>query len=306
MSKAGFQPVLFGDFGKVAKDLFKKKFDFENQLVVLNTSASGEIAIETRLVSANEAPLRGVFKSALKVKDAGKLAGVFESEFHTVSDKESKTSYKFQKLAKNVNVKATLTAVKPEVKGETPDFPEGWFTVEADYAQEYLSGSVAVRSNGGKTLVDGSIALGYDDLAVGGNVVVDTASKVAPTDFNFGAEYRGLDYVVSGRTEKKRTALTLSYSQKLRGQVLAAQATFGLVKPTRSLTFGTDYVVDIDTAVRSYVKVESGKSDAALGFAISHRLNNPNVLLSVATEYTVGQAAIAAGKFGITLTAGDL
>jgi ABC-type uncharacterized transport system ATPase subunit len=159
-------------------------------------------AIETRIVAANDAPLRGVFKTTIPVKTAGALNGVLESEFHTVTDKESKTSYKFNSLAKNLNVKVGLTAVKPEVKGETPDFPEGFASVEADYAQEYVAGSVGVRTNGQKTLADVVLALGYENLSVGGKVTVDTASKAAPTDYNAGMQIVGADYVATAISEK--------------------------------------------------------------------------------------------------------
>jgi hypothetical protein len=303
---AGYQPPLFSNFGKDAKDLFKKTFDFENQIVVKNI-ANNDIAVETRIVSPNEAPLRGVFKSTIPVRNAGTLNGTFESEFHTVADKESKTSYKFNSIVKGVNFKVGLTGVKADVKGETPDFPEGWASVEADYAQEYFAGSAAVRTNGSKTLADVVLALGYDNLSVGGKVTIDTASKAAPTDYNFGAQIVGNGFVATGLTEKKRTALTLSYFQRVdRNQVVGASATFGIAKPTRSLTFGTDYKVDIDTLARAYVKIDSSKDVSTVGLSVTHRLANPKVELGVATEYNVSQAsAPQAAKFGVTVTAGD-
>ena len=61
-----------------------------------------------------------------------------------------------------------MTAVKADVKGETPDFPEGWASAEADYSQEYFAGSLGVRSNGQKTLADVIVALGYENISVGG------------------------------------------------------------------------------------------------------------------------------------------
>lgn len=286
--------------------MFKKQFDFENQLVVKNNANNG-VAIETRIVAANDAPLRGVFKSTVPVRTAGTLSGVFESELNTVADRESKTSYKFNQLAKNVNVKATLTGVKPDVKGCTPDFAEGFATIEADYAQDFVAGSVAVRSNGSKTLADVVLALGYDNVSVGGKVTIDTASKAAPTDYNFGAQINGADFVATGVTEKKRTALTLSYYQKVsRDQTVGASATFGLAKPVRTLTFGTDFRVDVDTAARGYVKVDSSKDVSTVGLAITHRLLTPAIQVGVATEYNVTPSAVSAGKFGVTVTAGDL
>lgn len=298
-----FQPTQFGSFGKDAKDLFKKQFEFENQVVYKSNSP---YAIETRVVAANDAPLRGVFKSTIPVKSLGQFDGTFESEFHTVADRESKTSYKFTKLAKNLTVKLGLTAIKPEVKGETPDFPEGFATVEAEYGQDYVAGSVAVRTNAQKTLADVVLALGYDNLSVGGKVTVDTASKQAPTDYNFGAQYKGVGYVATAVTEKKRTALTLSYSQYVsRAKQIGVSATFGLVKPTRTLTFGSDFAVDIDTQARAYVKIDSTRDSSSVGLAVTHRLLNPSVLVGVATEYTVTPSSVANAKMGVSLTLGD-
>jgi len=134
-------------------------------------------------VASNDNSLRGVFKTTVPVRTIGLGNGTYESEFHTVADKESKMSYKFTKLYKGLSVKVGATGVKPEVKGETPDFPEGWVSAEAEYAQDYVSGSVAVRTNQQKTLVDVVAAIGYDNLSIGGKVVIDAASKAAPTDY---------------------------------------------------------------------------------------------------------------------------
>lgn len=248
-----------------------------------------------------------MFKSSVPVKNVGTASGVLDTEFHTVASRESKVSYNFGSLAKGLNVKVGVTGVKPQVKGETPDFPEGWASVEADYAQEYVSGSVGVRTNGQKTLADVVLSLGYDNIAVGGKVVVDTASRAAPTDFNFGAQIVGADFTATAVTEKKRTALTLSYYHVVSGsQTVGAQATFGLEKPTRSLTFGTDVKVDATTKARTYIKVDSTKDSSSVGLAVTHRLLTPNAIIGVASEYVVSPVAVSAGKFGVTVSVGDL
>jgi hypothetical protein len=241
------------------------------------------------------------------VKSLGQLNGTFDSEFHTASDRESKTSYTLNNLGvKGLSLKLALNAVKPEVKGETPDFPEGYATAEAEYGQEYVAGSVGVRTNFQKTLADVIVALGYDNLSVGGKVTVDTASKQAPTDYNFGAQYKGNQYVATAVTEKKRTALTLSYSQNVsRTQAIGVSATFGLVKPTRTLTFGSDFAIDIDTKARAYVKIDSTRDVSSVGLAVSHNLLNPAVTIGVATEYNVTPSSVANAKMGVSLTLGE-
>jgi len=303
--RLSFTPPLFGSFGKKAKDLFKKKYEFEHQLKVLNTTADGK-AIETSVVFPTDKQVRGVFKSAVPVRSLGQLNGTFESEFHTVAEKESKTSYKFSNLIKGGFVKVGITGVKADSKNDTADFPEGWATVEAEYSQEYVGGNVAVRTNGQKTLVDAVLAVGYDNLSVGGKATIDVASKQAPQDYNFGAEYAGADYVASAVTEKKRSVLSLSYFQQIaKAHTVGAQASFGLVKPSRSLQFGTDYRVDPDTTVRAFAKVEAGKDTTVLATAVEHKLYKPNVLLGVAAEFNISPSNVTAGRMGIQATLGD-
>jgi hypothetical protein len=300
-----FQPPLFGDFGKKAKDLFKKKYEFDNQLVVINKTADGH-SVESKIIAANDAPLRGHFKSTCNVKTWGQMNGVCESEFHTVADKESKVSYKFTEFMKNLSVKLSLVGVRPEVKGETPDFPEGWGAAEATWSQDYFSGSAGVRSNGQKTLLDFVGAIGYENFSVGGKAVADLASKAAPNDVNFGVEYlsRNNDYVVSAYTEKKRSTLVVSYLQNItKKHSIGASLSYGLTKPGRTLTVGTDYPVDIDTTLRAFAKIDSNKDNATVSVAAEHRLSN--ALVGVAAEFNVAPSATTAGKLGVSVTLGD-
>lgn len=302
---AAFTPPLFGAFGKKTKDLFKKKFDFEHQLKVVNNTADAK-TIETAVVFPTDKQVRGVFKSSIPVSNLAQANGVFETEFHTVADKESKTSYKFTNLFNGGFVKFGVTSVKADAKNDTADFPEGYATVEAEYQQEYVSGNASVRTNGQKTLVDAVLAVGYDKLSVGGKVVVDAASKQAPQDYNFGAEYAGADYIAAAVTEKKRSVLSLSYFQRVsKTHTVGAQATFGLVKPSRALQFGTDYEVDRDTTVRASARVESGKDTTVVATAVEHKLNNPRILLGVAAEFNISPNNVTAGRMGITATLGD-
>ncbi len=85
-------------------DLFKKKYEFDHQLKVVNRTVDGN-EIETAVVAQGDSPLRGVFKSTLPVRTLGVLNGTFASEFHTVANRESKTSYAFTNLFKGGLVK---------------------------------------------------------------------------------------------------------------------------------------------------------------------------------------------------------
>jgi len=223
-----------------------------------------------------------------------------------VSNKESKTSYKLKQLYKGYTLKVGVVSIKPEVGSETPDFPEGWFFAENEYKSGQFGGSVGVRSNGEKNLVDLTASVAYQNLAVGGKATLDTASKAPPNDWNFGVEYSGTGYVATVQTEAKRTKLNASYYQNVtRKYAIGATATVGLTKPTRALQVGVDYNIDIDTTARSYLKVDSSKDNSTVGLAIEHRLGDPNVLIGVASEWNVAPASTSVGKFGFSLTFGD-
>jgi hypothetical protein len=300
-------PPLFGDFGKDAKDLFKKKYDFDNQAKFISKPATGG-SIETTVVAANDQPLRGVFLSKVPVTSFGRLNGDFESEFHTVAEKESKMTYKLTNLSKALTVKLGLSGVK--CKESCPNsFKEGWGLVETEYKSDHFTGSAGVRTDGQLTLVDLVAATGIDKLSVGAKATINTADRSAPNDYNFGAQYNGVDYVASAVTENKRSVLNLSYFQRLasKPRVHNFGATFalGLAKPTRTFTVGSDYRIDADTSVRAHAKIDSEKSGTLIQTSVQHRLLNPNLLLGVSAEFNAAPQALTAGRVGVSLTFGD-
>jgi len=303
-----FRPPQFGKFGSLSKDLFKKKYDYDYTATFKNRTADGYV-VETSAVASNNAPLRGLLKSSWPVKSLGAASGVVESEFHTVPDRESKISYQFNKLAPGLSVKLGLTGVKPSPKGETPDFPEGWASAELEYKRDYLAAQTTVRTNQAKTMVDASLALGYNNLSVGGKVSVDAAqlTKKVPEDFNYGVQYDGVDYSMSLATDKKHTVVNASYFQNVSTrQTVGAQFTQALNKAQRTLTFGSEYRVDPDTTIRGYAKVDSSKDSTTVAAAVQHRLVNPNALVGVAAEFDVAPNAVSTNKYGLTLTFGDM
>jgi len=292
---------------KDAKDLFKKKYEFDNQAKFLIKTVN-DGSIETTIVASNDVPLRGIFKSTINFKDMGRLNGKFESEFHTVVEQESKSSYKID-VAKGTTFKVGLSSVKS--KEQCPNSSkEGWASAELEYSKDYLSGSVGVRTDGQLTLVDGAASVGCDNISVGAKVTLDTASKSAPNDYNFGAQYNACDYIVSAFTEKKRSILNFSYFHRLssvrsRPHNFGAVLAVGLNKPSRTLTVGTDYWVDADTTIRAQAKIDSASTSTTLQTSVEHRLLNPNVQLAVAASFDVTPQTVTPGRVGVSLTFGD-
>jgi len=298
-------PPLFGNFGKDAKDLFKKKYEFENQAKFISKASNGG-SIETTVVASNDQALRGVFKSTVPVKNLGRMNGTFESEFHTVPDKESKITYK-SCLGKGASVKVGLSGLKCKEQC-AGGFKEGWASAEVEYGTDYFSGSLGVRTDGQLTLVDGVASVGYDNVSVGGKVTVDTASKSAPNDYNLGVQYNGCDFIASAFTENKRSVLNVSYFQRFASgpqQNFGAVLAIGLTKPSRTLTVGTDYKVDADTSVRAQAKIDSSASSTTLMASVEHRLPNPQCLLAVSADFNVTPQTVNPGRVGVSLTFGD-
>ena len=77
------------------------------------------------------------------------------------------------------------------------------------------------------------------------------------------------------------------------------------MKPSRTLTFGADYLVDVDTTVRAFAKVDSAKDVTVVATNVEHRLLHPNLLLGVSSEFNVSPSNVTAGRMGINLTFGD-
>jgi len=298
-------PPLFGNFGKDAKDLFKKKYDFENQAKLVSKTSNGG-TIETSVIASNDQSLRGVFKSSVAIQKLGRANGILESEFHTVADKESKMTYKSDLgFGKGTSVKVGLSGLKCKEQC-AGGFKEGWASAEAEYSTENAAGTLGVRTDGQLTLVDAGVSLGYDCLSVGGKVTVDTASKSAPNDYNFGVQYCGCDYVASAYTENKRSVLNVSIYQRLANKLnFGALLAIGLTKQSRTLTVGTDHRVDADTSIRGQVKIDSTAGNTQLQASVEHRLPNPNVLLAVAADFNVTPQTVTPGRVGVSVTFGE-
>lgn len=273
-------PPQFKDLGKKAKDLFKKQYDYKNEMKV--TSKAGGVKLESVGLSAKSG-LVGSTKANWKDEYLGDI----EVEAH--SSGIAKGQFKLSNITDGVNV---------TVAGDAA----GALSAEAVYAQENVAATAKASHNlnKGSTTVMASATVGFDAVSVGGQVNLDASGSLK--DYNLGLEYATKDLTASVVTSSKADDVTVSYFQKLSCcTVLGASM---LVQPesgTRLYTFGTDYKLDKSTGVK--VKADS---KGVVGTAVTHTLADPKMKVGVSAEFNAaGADAFKAQKFGVSLSFGE-
>jgi hypothetical protein len=278
-----FVPPLFKNFGKSAKDLFSKKYDYQNKLSVKN-SVQSDLTVETSTTSDEKNNLSGSVKVTHKNKDFGKV----EVEVDTKGAASAETT--LSKLAKNVEV-----IVKVSEK------PNGKATVE--YKQDGVAASVAVDYSKSATKAEGSVAAGLDGFAVGGEGTYDfTKSDVAI--YNAGAEYAGKEFYATVKTANKFDKVAGSYFHNINtGRAFKTQVggTFehDFAKKASVLSIGTEHEVDAATLVKGKLD-----SEGAYAAVVEHKLANPAVKINVAAGFN-RSSGLAAQSFGVGFAFGE-
>jgi len=299
-----FVPALYENLGKASADLFKKKFDYKNQVQLKNKSATG-----VTFTSTGEVSDKGVSGSVnLKYKEK---RGEVDTELTTCG--KAKAEFKTKNLAPGV----VLT-----VKGESNPKRDGALAGKAgakapavkatvDYTQEFFAGSVAVDTSlFDYTLVTASGVIGYDGLSVGGELKVDANTRSELEDYNVAAQYQQKDMIATVKTESKAERLTLSYYQDVSSQqAVGAQLAWALDgSDDRKLQLGTAYKVDDVTSfkVKGAAAFKAAGTEGEVAGVIEHRLRNPSLLFALSSSYKVANAkSFSPDKFGVALTFGD-
>jgi len=279
-SGPGYIPTPFTKFGKTCKDLLKKNYNFEHTIKTINRSSRKGVSIESGAQFVEQGPVRGFVKA--KYSNFGLNSffkgGEAELELNTDQTQESKANVKFNNIAKGFSLNF-LTTTKSSDKA----FRRPVGGVEAEYSQEYISLTGTAKSDLDIHKVDGSIALGYDNVSVGASAVVDVTRGSDIVEHNIGAEYSVGEFIASVYTEKNQSELIAAYSQRInRDQLIGAQLKYQLTgRQERSLAVGTEYRVDLDTTIRAKVDLPSGDIAAQ----IDHKLTNPRLSLGVAAQF---------------------
>jgi len=307
MAAKTFTPPKFGDLGKSASDLFKKKFDekkdFKHVVQTKNKTASGLV-----FTSGGDFDSKNNLTGNLKVNYKKESFGEFEGSVSTAGP--AKAELKLKKLVKGLTVTLTgdtapaFATAKPGAK--PPTFSSSTVKLGADYSQDFFSGSASAETQFWKpTILTGSAVIGFDGLSVGGEVKLntDTISKDVE-DYNVGAEYSGSDFTATLKTAEQGSKLTAQYIHKVHADVqVAGEFTTKLDGSDDGRAFGlaTEYKVDASTTLKL-----RGRTDKVVALAVEHRLPNPRVQLGLASSWgIVGFQAWNPKDFGVSLTFGD-
>lgn len=269
-------PPQFKDLGKKAKDLFKKQYDYKNEIKV--TSKTSGVKIESGMGSK--------FAGYSKANWTDEFLGDIEVEAH--SEGVAKGQFKLCNVADGVNVTVAGAAA-------------GDLSVEATYVQDMVAAMAKGSHNidKGATALTASAVVGLDSISVGGQVNLDASG--APTDYNFGASYATSDLVAAVTTAKKAQDISLNVLNKWSSTTtLGASATHSLASGNQSFALGTDMALDKSTQVK--LKVDS---QGKVGTAVVHKLASPQMTVGVSSEFDVGGESLKATKFGISLSFGN-
>lgn len=291
IQKKPFVPPQFTSFGKLPKDLFKKKFEFEHTLKVQSANRSG-LKLESGAILGNAGELKGYVKSTFPRFSFGSVS----AELYTDASSDSKVTLALSGLPKGLTI-------SPSVSAKDKNFGAAMAGVDVNYSQEYFATSVTAKSDLEKHLVDASVSLGERGISVGGNVALDVSSGADVKQMNCGIDYQQDDYTASIFTENNLSTVTAAYFQRLNvDHVLGAQFKYALNGgQARSMTIGSEYRVNANTTVKTKVDVPSGDVAAH----VEHRLANPSVLVGVATAFNLRSQKIAADKIGLNFALGD-
>jgi hypothetical protein len=279
-------PPQFKDLGKKAKDLFKKQYDFKNEVKVFNKGADS-IKIESGGYQGK------ALAGYTKANWTDKSLGAFEVELHsTGSDRAKLVCNKFG----NVGV---------SVEGST----SGALTLDASTNANVAGAAVALAAvvkhnyNKGSTAINASAVFGDNNgVSVGANCDIDASNLTSPTDYNVGCEFTQKDLTATLVTSNQGNDIHCSYFQNVCSSLVLGSSL--VVKPdsgSRLFTFGGEYNMDKATTLK--FKTDS---NGIVGTALTHTLADPSCKVQASAQFDSLSADIfAPQKFGLSLSFGD-
>lgn len=271
-----FVPPQFGDLGKKCKDLFKRQYDFKNEVKVIRKA--GGVKVESG--GYHGKALVGYTKANFKLQDVGDV----EVEVH--SNAEAKGSIKRKQNGVSFNLNSNFSDK---------------VALDGSYSQESIAVKAEVSHvfSKAQTSVCASASVGVDGVSVGGQLSVDQTGS--PKDYNLAAEYSQSDLIASLVTSNKCLDTTASYYQKVSKDLVIGSSMLVKDDQSRLFTFGGDYVLDKDTTLRA-----KADSKGIVSTAISHTLSDPSLKFAVSAQFDAfGSDVLVAQKFGVSMSFGE-
>jgi len=269
----------FRDLGKKAKDLFKKQYDFKNEVKTIS-KAEDTVVVESGGYH-NPKGLAGFTKVSWK----DKAIGDFEIEAHSTGE------YKGKLVTKKIEgVGVTIEAVPASV------------SAEAAYGQEAFSIAAKLTHNIEKaeSNVNVGAVIGFDGVSVGGSCDLNPANGGSVQDYNIGAECAQKDLVGTIVTSNKLIDITASYYQTINPRLVLSSSL--VVKPdSRVFVTGGEYSLDKFTTIKF-----KGDSVGVVAAAVTHTLSNPPTKLIASAQFdTQSSNPLSPQKFGLSVCFGD-
>lgn len=247
-----FVPPQFNDINKQVKDLFSKKYDYDNCFKI---KKSGAVDIETS----------GNFSSgAVKTSFSKEGSGDFELQAGTCGMISVQHEYS---MNSNMKTKVNAKSCGGEITG----------SVAATFSQDSMAGNMEVGSNGN---IVASAVVGVDDLSVGGKFQYNF-KKSEVGDFNVGVQYSGFkDSTVSLISTNKMDAVEAGCWMKA-SNVMSVGTMVKCTTDSNSLGFGFEKEMDANTTLKG--KISLGAEQGA-AFAIQHSLFDTNMKIGLAAD----------------------
>jgi len=301
-----FVTPLYANLGKQFRDLYKKKYDFDNALKIASKTNFGLTLTTTAKIYKDQ--ISGATKAQYVDRAWGEVQGEVDAGTGKLWGKVVLT-----KLLRNAKFifnggldptsKDALVKDGHSVKGEV------------EYVKDAIaaSGSVLLGDEGKglSAVTEGSVVVGFDGLSVGGQAKLNLHHPSNPLqDYNVGAQYERKDFVATLLTEYQGDVIRLSWFHRVsRDQNLGVELISDdfdkLAKPSdprrRVVAVATDYQVDPATLIKA-----RANNYGEVAAVVEHRLSNPNVLVGAAAQFKAsGSSKFAPEKFGVTVTLGE-
>ncbi|KAL9242274.1 hypothetical protein vseg_016292 [Gypsophila vaccaria] len=266
-------PAPFTFFGKSARDLLTKDYNFDHKFMLTVPSANGMGLMAT-----------GVKKDQVFIGD---VSTQYRSGNTTVDLKVNTYSNIFTK----VTVKEALPGIKTALSFNIPDHKSG--KVDLSYSNYHAAVNSSVGLNP-TPLLDFNAAIGNKDVSLGGEAAFDTASA-SFIKYNAGITVNKSDFCAALLLMEKGQTLKASYYHIVNpSTAVAAEMTHRFSSHKNSFMIGSSHVVDRISSMKTRFS-----DDGKVGM-LYQREWRPKSLVTFSAEYNT-KATGSSSKFGVAL-----
>jgi len=285
-------PQKFGDIAKKIKDLFKKRYDYDYTLDIINKSKDG-MTMSTGFAMEDQDVLSGCVKMEYEDEKLGKFDVNLKVNGKD-EDESTQLCCKLDKLCDGLELNVKCNVI-PEVTF-TADYEQDAFAAQAE-----LTTDMKFQKN---TTLAASGAFTYNDFTIGLSGELDLINQ-NPKNHDVALQYKQNPHIVSFATKKKFKQFLVGYHASPRDDLEAGiqievteEEKDQEYKPIGN--FGLDYMINPTTSLRAKLD-----TDYTLSYAIQHELSNPALRVNFAHEMKPCSDSLAATNWGFGLTVGD-